>query len=105
MAGTGSATQIDRTVPGDRFYFDFYFNGDTSYPSGGYPINAASFWGLSVVTEVIPLHYTAGMASGFADFQYDPTTGKLMLFTAAGSQVAGSTDASSVKIRVQVHGG
>ena len=99
-----SATQVSRTVPGAKFYYDFDLVGDNSYPTGGYDVSSASFWGLNAINQIIPICFTAGMASGVSDFQFTRATGKLMLFTAAGAQVSNGADMSAVKIKVQVHG-
>lgn len=103
MAAT--ATKISGVVPGNRTFYDFDFNADTSYPTGGYDLSAASLWGLNFVTKIKPICFTAGMASGVADFLFVRATSKLQFFTAAGAQVANATDLSSVKIMVEVHGG
>lgn len=99
-----SATRVRRQVPGGDFYFDFTFTADTSYPTGGYDVSLPSFWGLNTVTEIIPICFVGGVASGVAQFSYDRTNKKILFYAANGSQVSGSTDIHSAALKVWVRG-
>ena len=100
--GTGSIKL--RSVPGDKFFYDADYIGPTTYTTGGDVINTPAFWGLQTVSRILVCGFTAGMAAGIADFQYNRATGKLQLFTSGGVEVANGVNCSSVSIMCEVYG-
>jgi len=72
---------------------------DDSYPTGGYPLSAADC-GLTEIVNVIAT--VDGVGTHFGVFDY--TNSKLMVFVAAGTQVAGSADINALRFRLRVTG-
>jgi len=72
---------------------------DSSYATGGYPLTPAEL-GLSSIERVIPEVETVG--THFAVFDY--TNNKIVMFVAAGTQVANAADISTIKMKVTVYG-
>jgi len=72
---------------------------DASYGTGGYPLSAADC-GLTNILDV--QCSTVGVGTHFGVFDY--TNSKLMVFVAAGTQVAGSADINALRFRLKVTG-
>jgi hypothetical protein len=72
---------------------------DTSYPTGGYPLTPAEcgmvqILDVSISTETVGTHFGV----------FDYTNNKIVVCVAAGTQVAGSADINTIKLRVRVTG-
>lgn len=78
-------------------YRDVEVSLDASYPTGGYVLSAASL-GMKTLRAIVPSE-PAGYSVG-----WDMANGKLVLYTAGGTQVANATNLSTVKIRLFVIG-
>lgn len=72
--------------------------GDTSYPSGGYPISGPNA-GMSRIDGM----FTIGSSAAGYKAVYDYVN-KKVLFYSNGSQVANTTNISSITIRMKVLG-
>lgn len=98
---------VVRKVPGDRFAAQVEISFDTSYPTGGYsisPATLAALLGWSNVEMVIPTCMGPNVSAGIGDFTYDQVNQKVLLWTAAGVQVANATDVSAAKLYCLVFG-
>ena len=71
---------------------------DSSYPTGGESVVKTTDLGLLSTATVTASRVTvqAGLAAGFGFGVWDDTNSLLLLYDAAGAQVANTTDASSV---------
>lgn len=102
MAATISTAVGSRTgpqVPGSRRRVLFTLTGDTSYPTGGYTVSAASL-GLQAIDAVL--------VSGSADVTgtWIPvwTGSKVKLFSALGTEVASTTDVHTAVVTCEALG-
>lgn len=99
MAAT--TTVNNSHVPGDRKRVSFTLAGDTSYPTGGYPIPTAAQLNLSQVTDLQFTNYNAvasASALAAADYVVNNTTNKVQLITPAGIEVAAAVNVSAFSI-------
>lgn len=72
---------------------------DASYGTGGYAISAAELGLTQIVNVIISVD---GVGTHFGVWDY--TNSKLMVFVAAGTQVAGSADINALRFRIRVTG-
>ena len=72
---------------------------DASYATGGYPVTAAEF-GMTQILDVSLS--TVGVGTHFAVFDY--TNSKIMVFVAAGTQVANAADINTLRFKIRVTG-
>lgn len=100
-APTNKGTQGQTTMR-PNFQTRLTFNGDSSYPAGGYEMADYLKANLSITPTVLDMRgygKTAGVISHFLD--YDIDNDKLKLYVlATGAEVAGAVDVSSVALDV-----
>jgi len=78
------------TSIGARYRSVAFVSLDSSYPTGGYTLTPGSF-GLVSIEQA---NATANLGGFFYD--YDTTTGKLVVYSAIGTEVVAATDLSAV---------
>lgn len=78
---------------------------DTSYPTGGEAVDLQADLSLpaSPTIKSASAVIVAGTASGFGTAEYDTANEKVLLYDAAGAQVANTTNASTVTVLVTVY--
>jgi hypothetical protein len=91
-------------------YLDFLAPNGTTYPAGGFPLTALQF-GLKFFNEVEIAGGDVSQGTYFAIFDYGtsfagkrPTSAKLRLFTASGTELSGSVGASGFNARIAALG-
>ena len=91
-----------QTTMRPNFQTRLIFNGDSSYPAGGYEMADYLKANLNITPTVLDMRgygKTAGVIDHFLD--YDIDNDKLKLYVlATGAEVAGATDVSSVVLDV-----
>jgi hypothetical protein len=94
-------------VPGDRKWKDFTITGDSSYPTGGYPLDAQAL-GFNVitgahVTNLIGIDSSAG-AYAATDAYYNTASNKLRFLAPSGAEVASGANVSTISFKGFVQG-
>lgn len=100
MAATFTAIEVLHT--GSERLWCGTFTPDTSYPTGGYPVTAATLQidGVNVVS-CVPAGVGISGANGASRLcGYDPSTGKIKVFTAIGTEAANGSDQSAATFLV-----
>lgn len=77
------------------------WKGPNPYAAGGELANASTF-GLGKIVAIFFGNFTDGAT--YRVPAYNPTTGKVMIFTAAGVEIAGGVDLSTFSTSVEVIG-
>lgn len=94
-----------RSAAGDTFTVWSVITGDTSYPSGGYPLTASQFTGIMNTIFAVDAQVGLNSSGGTAFFaRYDPTTKKLQFFLPTGAEVTGGTNVSTYSLVAMVLG-
>lgn len=75
---------------------------DNSYSTGGYALTPSTV-GLVTINAVTAVFSGATAANGRI-VTYNPTTGKLLVWTAPATEAAGASDQSAVTARLTIHG-
>jgi len=95
--GVGSEPNVAR-VPGSRRRAIATVTGDTSYPSGGYPLTAGMF-GLTTLDTV----FTPALdQTGTWFVTWDQTNSKLKLWEIGPSEGAGTEEENGVSVSTMV---
>ncbi len=85
------------TRPTTKRYYTFLF--DSSYPTGGESLTTV----FADFTEVLAV-FVQGPASRLYAIDYTPSAPKILLYTALGTEASGSSDQSSITVRLEVVG-
>lgn len=104
MAVTINAPIYPATPPGNHRLGIASFTGDSSYPTGGYPVTLTA-WGFSNYLE----HSEIGFALGTTPYlaKYNSSTGKIQFFTASSgglTEVGNGTDLHLYTVGVTAFG-
>jgi hypothetical protein len=104
MSVTINTPVYPATPPGNHRLAIASFTGDSSYPTGGYPITLSA-WGFSNYLE----HSEIGFAPGTSPYiaKYNKTTGNLQFFTSGSggfSEVSNGTNLSSYTVAITAFG-
>jgi hypothetical protein len=104
MAVTVNSPIYPATPPGNHRLAIASFTGDSSYPTGGYPVTLAA-WGFSNYLE----HSEVGFAPGTTSYivKYNKGTGSLQFFTATSggfAEVTNGTNLSTYTVAVTAFG-
>ncbi len=97
VVGVGSEPPVAR-VPGSRRRAIATITGDTSYPTGGYPLTAAMF-GLSTLDTVLA---PALDQTGTWFVTWDQTNSKLKLWEIGPSEGTGTEEENAVSVATMV---
>jgi len=97
MAKTITKTIFDKTAQQRICHINI--TCDSSYATGGYPLSPQEC-GMVNIDRVIAETETVG--THFPVFDY--TNNKVVVFVAAGTQVANAADISTIKLRLTVFG-
>ena len=89
-----TVTETTNSVFGDKRVVFALVDFDSSYPTGGEAITAADVPSISTAIEEVVITTSSPNTGLWAT--YDRTAGKIVLFTAAGSQAANASDQSAV---------
>lgn len=101
-------TQPPPTASGIPVLRCYEITGDTSYPTGGTAINAATF-GITTILDIIPLGHQGNNPANMPVYAWDRTNNKLKAFgTAAGvsglTEIANATNLSGSSVYLLVNG-
>ena len=85
------------SIGGDRAIGTITF--DANYQTGGLALDASRI-GLTRAPMLVLSNEIAAGAHAGKRVAWDPSSGKLVAFTAAGAEVAANTDLSTMQVRV-----
>lgn len=94
---------LDRGNIARRKRREVTITGDTSYPTGGWPITPGLFE-LRSITAIDFSHATLGGAYSGNVVRYDSANSKLLVLSAAGVEVANATNLSTFVATLVVEG-
>ena len=94
---------LDRGVAARRKRREVQITGDASYPTGGWPITPGLFE-LKSITAIDYSHATLAAAFSANVVRYDSVNSKLLVYTAAGVEVANATNLSTFVATAVVEG-
>jgi hypothetical protein len=94
MAVTINTPLYPATPPGNHRLAIASFTGDSSYPTGGYPVTLSA-WGFSNYLDHTEIGFALGSSLSYI-VKYNASTGKLQWFTASSSGIVEVTNATDL---------